>query len=58
MKTILQVTIGILLAGLIAFAARLVVLTLFVNATVDVMNEQTEKMQAHSQARLAAIKAE
>lgn len=58
MKTILQVTIGILLAGLIAFAVRLVVLTYFVNSTVDVMNEQTEKMQAHSQARLAAIKAE
>lgn len=58
MKTIFQITIGILLAGLIAFAARLVIVTFFVSATVDVMNKQTEKIHAQSQARRAAIRAE
>jgi len=58
MKTILQVTIGILLAGVIALAARLVIVTFFVSTTVNVMNEQAEKIQAQNQARLAAIKKE
>ena len=58
MKTIFQVTIGILLAGAIAFAVRLVFLAFFVSTTVDVMNEQTAKLQAQSQARVAALQAE